>query len=71
MYDIDLFETSAATVAALHAESRKVICYVNAGGWENWRPDAALFPGGSSALISTTGKVKSGRTSGESTCWDQ
>ncbi|MDA1129718.1 MAG: endo alpha-1,4 polygalactosaminidase [Chloroflexi bacterium] len=46
MYDIDLFETSAETVAALHAEGRKVICYVNAGGWENWRPDAALFPDG-------------------------
>ena len=28
MYDIDLF----------------VICYMNAGGWENWRPPAAKFP---------------------------
>jgi len=44
MYDIDLFDTDAATVAALHAEGRIVICYVNAGGWEDWRPDAAMFP---------------------------
>jgi hypothetical protein len=44
MYDIDLFDTDAATVAALHAEGRTVICYVNAGGWEDWRPDAGRFP---------------------------
>ncbi|MCH7736910.1 MAG: endo alpha-1,4 polygalactosaminidase [Chloroflexi bacterium] len=43
MYDIDLFDNDAATVAALHAEGRKVVCYVNAGGWEEWRPDAQLF----------------------------
>ena len=46
MYDIDLFDTDAATVSALHAEGRKVVCYVNAGGWEDWRPDAARFPEG-------------------------
>ena len=44
MYDIDLFDTDATVVAALHAEGRKVVCYVNAGGWEEWRPDASLFP---------------------------
>ena len=44
MYDIDLFDNDAATVAALHAEGRKVVCYVNAGGWEDWRPDASRFP---------------------------
>ncbi|NQW24465.1 MAG: endo alpha-1,4 polygalactosaminidase [SAR202 cluster bacterium] len=44
MYDIDLFDNDAATVAALHAEGRIAICYVNAGGWENWRPDAGRFP---------------------------
>ena len=44
MYDIDLFDTDAATVAVLHAEGRKVVCYVNAGGWEDWRSDAARFP---------------------------
>lgn len=44
MYDITLFDTDAATVAVLHAEGRTVICYVNAGGWEDWRPDAGRFP---------------------------
>ena len=44
MYDIDLFDNDAATVAALHVEGRKVVCYMNAGRWEEWRPDAAAFP---------------------------
>jgi hypothetical protein len=44
MYDIDLFDNSAAVVAALHAQGRKVVCYVNAGTYENWRPDAGSFP---------------------------
>ena len=43
MYDIDLFDNDGATVASLQAEGRKVICYMNAGGWENWRPDAERF----------------------------
>ena len=46
MYDIDLFDNDAATVAALHAAGRKAVCYLNAGGWEDWRPDAAEFPEG-------------------------
>lgn len=45
VYDIDLFDTDARTVKALHAQGRKVICYINAGGWEDWRPDAQEFPG--------------------------
>ncbi|MDP6715207.1 MAG: endo alpha-1,4 polygalactosaminidase [SAR202 cluster bacterium] len=44
MYDIDLFDNEAEVVAALQGQGRKVICYVNAGGWEDWRPDADLFP---------------------------
>ncbi|MDO8751235.1 MAG: endo alpha-1,4 polygalactosaminidase [Dehalococcoidia bacterium] len=44
MYDIDLFDNDAAVVEALHAQSRKVICYMNAGGLEDWRPDAGEFP---------------------------
>ena len=44
MYDIDLFESDTGTVAALHARGRKVVCYVNVGGWEDWRPDVASFP---------------------------
>lgn len=44
MYDIDLFDNSAAVVASLHAQGRKVVCYMSAGTWENWRPDASSFP---------------------------
>ena len=44
MYDIDLFDNDQDAVAALQAQGRKVVCYVNAGGWEDWRPDAAQFP---------------------------
>lgn len=43
-YDIDLFDTSASTVAALHVQGAFVICYMSAGSWEEWRPDAADFP---------------------------
>jgi hypothetical protein len=44
MYDIDLFDHSAAVVVGLHAKGRKVVCYLSAGTWEDWRPDAAQFP---------------------------
>ncbi len=43
VYDIDGFENDASVVAALHAKGRKVICYINAGSWENFRPDSATF----------------------------
>jgi hypothetical protein len=44
IYDIDLFDNDASVVAALHAQGRRVICYMNAGAWEDWRPDAGQFP---------------------------
>jgi hypothetical protein len=44
MYDIDLFDASQATIDALHAKGRTVICYFSAGSHEDWRPDASLFP---------------------------
>lgn len=43
LYDLDLFDTPAATVTAVHAASRKLICYFAAGSDENWRPDHARF----------------------------
>jgi hypothetical protein len=43
-YDVDGFETSARTVAALHARGRHVICYIDVGTWERFRPDARAFP---------------------------
>ena len=42
MYDIDLFDNDQDVVAALQEQGRTVVCYVNAGGWENWRPDEVL-----------------------------
>jgi len=44
IYDVDAFDTSAKTVALLHARGRKAVCYVDVGTWENWRPDASKFP---------------------------
>ena len=44
VYDIDLFDNEASTVDALHAQGRKVICYVSVGSWEDWRPDKDQFP---------------------------
>jgi hypothetical protein len=44
IYDVDLFETSAATIDALHAAGRRVICYVSVGTDENWRADSSSFP---------------------------
>lgn len=44
MYDIDLFDNTKETIAALQADGRVVICYFSAGSLENWRPDAATIP---------------------------
>lgn len=44
VYDIDGFENSAGTVKALHADGRKVICYIDAGSWEDFRTDRKAFP---------------------------
>jgi endo-alpha-1,4-polygalactosaminidase (GH114 family) len=44
MYDIDGFDSAAANVTSLHAAGIKAVCYLSAGTYENWRPDAAQFP---------------------------
>lgn len=44
VYDIDGFENSAAVVKALKAKGRRVICYINVGAAENFRPDYRKFP---------------------------
>ncbi len=44
VYDLDGFETSAETVAALHARGIRVLCYMSMGTWEDWRPDAGAYP---------------------------
>lgn len=47
VFDIDLYGPSGApnhaAVAAIHRAGGYVICYVDAGTWENWRPDARRF----------------------------
>jgi hypothetical protein len=44
MYDVDLYDTTAATVAGIHAKGAKATCYMETGAWENYRPDAASYP---------------------------
>lgn len=50
MFDIDGFDNTAQTVAAIHARSgptlasEQAICYLDMGGWEEYRPDAAQWP---------------------------
>jgi hypothetical protein len=45
VYDVDGFDTPASEVATLHAQGKRVVCYVDAGTWERFRPDAGRFPG--------------------------
>ena len=44
MYDVDEVDTSKVLVHAMHRRGIKAVCYISAGSWENWRPDAARFP---------------------------
>lgn len=54
VFDIDLYEDSQisgredvlarAAVRAIRARGAVAICYVDAGTWEPWRPDARRFP---------------------------
>ncbi len=44
VYGVDSVETQATTVDRLHNDGSKVICYISAGSWEKWRPDAEDFP---------------------------
>jgi hypothetical protein len=44
VWDVDLFDNDAATIKALKASGKIVICYFSAGTWEDWRDDAKDFP---------------------------
>ncbi len=44
MYDIDLFDTPRTVIRELQGRGIKVICYMSAGSFEEWRPDADRFP---------------------------
>lgn len=43
VFDIDLFNNDARTIAAIKARGHRVICYFSAGTAENWRPDFKKF----------------------------
>ncbi len=44
VFDLDLYDTPQEVIDGLHADGKKVICYFSAGSYEDWRPDAQLFP---------------------------
>jgi hypothetical protein len=44
VYDIDGFAAHRSDVRALHRQGRRAICYLDAGSWESYRPDARRFP---------------------------
>jgi len=44
IYDIDGFDNSADVVRKLHNRGRRVICYVEVGAAEDFRPDYQAFP---------------------------
>lgn len=45
IFDIDAVDNGAEVVRELQAKGRKVICYVNAGASEDYRPDAGRLTG--------------------------
>lgn len=44
VYDVDLFAVRPSVIAALQGQGRHVLCYLDAGSWEPYRPDADAFP---------------------------
>lgn len=44
VFDVDGLDTPASIVAEIHDGGDRVICYISAGSFEDWRPDAGSFP---------------------------
>ena len=44
IYDLDLFDNTAANITQLKKQGHKIICYFSAGTYEAWRDDADQFP---------------------------
>lgn len=44
VYEIDGFDVGGDVVRRLRARGRKVICYLDIGAWESYRPDADRYP---------------------------
>ena len=43
VYDVDMFNTTTEQLAVYHRAGKKVVCYINAGGYESGRPDRGAF----------------------------
>ncbi len=44
MYDVDGFDARPRLVRRIHGTGAAAVCYISAGSWEEWRPDADAFP---------------------------
>jgi len=44
IFDVDLFLVTEDEIQTLKSLGKIVICYINAGGYEDWRADAYLYP---------------------------
>ncbi len=44
--DVDAFDVTDRALARLKRRGKRVICYINAGAWEEWRDDADRYPAG-------------------------
>ncbi len=44
VFDLDAEETSSHVVDRIHARGRHAVCYIDAGSWESYRPDADRYP---------------------------
>jgi hypothetical protein len=45
VFYVDAYDTPKATVAELQAKGARVVCYLSAGSWEEFRTDAGDYPG--------------------------
>jgi len=43
IYDVDLFDSTAAQIATYKKAGKKVVCYFSAGSFEDWQSDAKSF----------------------------
>ena len=44
VFELDAFDTDSSVIEELHEAGKYVICYINAGAFEDWRPDADQYP---------------------------
>ncbi len=44
--DVDAFDVAERALRKLERKGKRVVCYINAGAWEEWRDDAGAYPAG-------------------------